>query len=152
MYVRSGFVAAIGAVLVTGVVGCGGSHTSSTTTTVVSTVVSTVVPTSVPATGSPSSSGTQQPAAAAPVIDITIANGQVKPIGATVQAKVGQAITVNVTSDANDELHVDTDPDHKFKIVAAPNQTFRFTADRPGVVEVELDNLDRTVALIQVSP
>jgi hypothetical protein len=43
-------------------------------------------------------------------------------------------------------------PDHEFEIAAAPNQTFQFTVDVPGSVDVELHKLDKTVASIQVRP
>jgi hypothetical protein len=85
-------------------------------------------------------------------INVTIANRQVNPVNATLQAKVRQPITVHVTSDAADELHVHSVPDRKFEIAAAPNQTFQFTVDVPGSVEVELHHLDRTIATIQVRP
>jgi hypothetical protein len=87
-----------------------------------------------------------------PVIDVTIAKGQVTPTNTTVAAKVHQQITFRVTSDATDELHVHSTPDHKFPIAAAPNQTFQFSVDVPGNVEVELHHLDRTIATIQVQP
>ncbi len=93
---------------------------------------------------------TNQPPAAAVVLDVTIAKGQVTPTNATLGAKVGQPITLRVTSDATDELHVHSSPDHKFQVAAAPNQTFQFTVDVPGNVEVELHHLDRTIATIQV--
>jgi hypothetical protein len=93
---------------------------------------------------------TSQPPAAAVVLDVTIAKGQVTPTNATLGAKVGQPITLRVTSDATDELHVHSSPDHKFQVAAAPNQTFQFTVDVPGNVEVELHHLDRTIATIQV--
>ena len=86
------------------------------------------------------------------VVDVTIANGQVTPVNATLQAKVGQPITFRVSSDAADELHVHSVPDHEFKVAAAPNQTFQFSVDVPGNVDVELHHLDRTVATVQVRP
>jgi heme/copper-type cytochrome/quinol oxidase subunit 2 len=85
-------------------------------------------------------------------VNVTIANGQVTPTNATLSAKVKQQITFHVTSDATDELHVHSVPDHKFAIAAAPNQTFQFSVDVPGNVEVELHHLDRTIATIQVQP
>jgi plastocyanin len=85
-------------------------------------------------------------------VNVTIANRQVNPANATLQAKVGQPITFHITSDAADELHVHSVPDHKFEIAAAPNQTFQFTVDVPGNVDVELHHLDRTIATIQVRP
>lgn len=86
------------------------------------------------------------------VVDVTIAHGQVTPANATLQAKVGQPITFRVTSDAADELHVHSVPDHKFEVAAAPNQKFQFSIDVPGSVDVELHHLDRTIATIQVRP
>lgn len=85
-------------------------------------------------------------------VDITIAHGQVTPANATLQATVHQPITLHVTSDATDELHVHSVPDHKFEVAAAANQTFQFSVDVPGSVEVELHHLDRTVATIHVNP
>ncbi|WP_428340045.1 hypothetical protein [Mycobacterium sp.] len=85
-------------------------------------------------------------------VDITIAHGQVTPANATLQAGVRQPITLHVTSDVPDELHVHSVPDHKFEVAAAVNQTFQFSVDVPGSVDVELHHLDRTVATIHVNP
>ena len=93
-----------------------------------------------------------QPSGAGLVVDITIAKGQVTPSNATLQAKVSQPITLRVSSDAVDELHVHSVPDHKFQVAAAANQTFQFSVDIPGNVDVELHHLDRTIATIQVRP
>jgi hypothetical protein len=97
--------------------------------------------------------GASKNAGAAPLtIDVTIAHGQVTPANATLQAAVKQPITLHVTSDAPDELHVHSVPDHKFEVAAAANQTFQFSVDVPGSVDVELHHLDRTVATIHVNP
>ena len=93
-----------------------------------------------------------QPSGAGLVVNVTIAKGQVTPSNATLQAKVSQPITLHVTSDAVDELHVHSVPDHKFPVAVAANQTFQFTVDVPGNVDVELHHLDRTIATIQVRP
>jgi plastocyanin len=98
------------------------------------------------------SNATNSPAPGNLTVNVTIANRQVNPANATLQAKVGQPIIFHVTSDAADELHVHSVPDHKFEIAAAPNQTFQFTVDVPGNVDVELHHLDRTIATIQVRP
>jgi long-subunit fatty acid transport protein len=95
---------------------------------------------------------TSQPSGAGLVVDITIAKGQVTPSNATLQATVKEPITLRVTSDAADELHVHSVPDHKFQVAAAVNQSFQFSVDVPGNVDVELHHLDRTVATIQVRP
>ena len=85
-------------------------------------------------------------------VDIIIAHGQVTPANATLQATVREPITLHVTSDVTDELHVHSVPDHKFEVAAAGNQTFQFSVDVPGSVDVELHHLDRTVATIHVNP
>ena len=122
MALRHTLVAAWVVVLACGPVGCGGSGSQS-----------------------------QSPPAALD-ISVTIAKGQVTPTNATLQARVHQPITLKVTSDATDELHVHSVPDHKFEVAPAPNQTFQFSVDVPGNVEVELHHLDRTIATIQVQP
>jgi hypothetical protein len=104
------------------------------------------------ACGGGSQNSQSQPPAAGLSVDITIAKGQVTPTNAALQAKVNQPITLRVTSDATDELHVHSTPDHKFQVAAAPNQTFQFSVGVPGNVEVELHHLDRTIATIQVQP
>ena len=123
MLMRGVAAAAAVAALGCGLVGCGGSQNAQ-----------------------------NQPQAAPLVVDVTIAKGQVTPANAALQAKVHQPITLRVTSDAADELHVHSTPDHKFQVAAAPNQTFQFSVDVPGNVEVELHHLDRTIATIQVQP
>ncbi|HZQ30227.1 MAG TPA: hypothetical protein VFB19_00650 [Mycobacterium sp.] len=108
-------------------VGCGGSKSNQQTST----------------SASPASGGL--------TIDITIKGGQVTPSNATFQAKVDEPVTFKVSSDAEDELHVHSVPDHEFEVKAQANQTFpSFTIKVPGQVEVELHKLDRTVATIQV--
>lgn len=92
------------------------------------------------------------PTTPAPELNITIAGGQITPTNATLQAAVKQQITLHVTSDATDELHVHSVPDHKFEVAAAPHQTFQFSVDVPGSVEVESHHLHKTIATIQVRP
>jgi hypothetical protein len=98
------------------------------------------------------SSEPAQSSGAGLVVDITIAGGQVTPANATFAAKVSEPITLRVTSDAVDELHVHSVPDHKFEVAVAAGQTFTFSVDVPGNVDIELHHLDRTVATIQVRP
>lgn len=101
-------------------------------------------------TSGPSSSPPLQQSSSPVAFDITISGGNVNPTNAEIKAKVGQPIRLHVNSDAVDELHVHSVPDHTFRVEAKPNQIFQFTVDVPGQVEVELHTLDRTVATIQV--
>lgn len=84
------------------------------------------------------------------VIDVTVAGGNVSPTNQQVQAKVKQPIIVRVNSDAADQLHVHSNPEHTFDIKPENGQAFQFTVDVPGKVDVELHHLDKTVATITV--
>ncbi|RAV18435.1 hypothetical protein DQP55_01975 [Mycolicibacterium sp. GF69] len=83
-------------------------------------------------------------------IDITIEGGEVTPTNAQVQAKVNEPIVLRVNSDAADELHVHAVPDHTFDVAPKPGQQFQFTVEVPGNVEIELHELNRVVATVQV--
>lgn len=83
-------------------------------------------------------------------IAITIADGEVTPNGERVQVKVGEPITLEITSDTDEELHVHSSPEHEFEI--GPGSTKEtFTIDRPGIVEVEMHHLGVTVLQLEVS-
>ena len=86
------------------------------------------------------------------VLDITIADGTVNPANAELSARINEPITLNVTSDADDELHVHAVPEHEFEVKPGAAQRFEFTVDVPGRVEIELHHLNRTVAVLQVRP
>nr|WP_253867746.1 hypothetical protein [Mycobacterium sp. GA-1285] len=83
-------------------------------------------------------------------IDITIEGGKVDPTNAQVRGKVGEPIVLRVNSDAADALHVHSVPEHTFKVAPKPGQQFQFTVDVPGNVEIELHELNRVVATVQV--
>lgn len=86
------------------------------------------------------------------VLNIRISDGKVTPTNAHWAAKIGEPITLKVDSDVADEIHVHSVPDHSFEVKAEPGQTFQFTVDVPGNVEIELHRLDRTVGTLQVRP
>jgi hypothetical protein len=101
--------------------------------------------------GGCAASETTQPTAPL-TVDITILRGNVTPTNEALKATVGQQIVFRVNSDAADELHVHSVPDHTFTVEQRAGQTFQFSTDVPGRVDVELHHLDRTVATIQVEP
>jgi hypothetical protein len=84
------------------------------------------------------------------VLDVTIKGGTVTPTNEQLQATVKQPIVIRVDSDAADELHVHSTPEHSFPIAVGPGQSFQFTVDMPGRVDVELHALNKTVATIAV--
>ncbi|AKS31315.1 hypothetical protein [Mycolicibacterium goodii] len=101
-------------------------------------------------TVSPSDMTDQQQAPSRLVIDVTIKGGEVTPTNEQVQGKVGDPIVVRVNSDAADELHVHSNPEHNFPIEARNGQQFQFTVDVPGTVDIELHQLNRVIASVQV--
>jgi sporulation-control protein spo0M len=128
---------AVGAVALL-VAGCGGGQSSEKTDTS-------------PGTGSAAPGMTdQQSPPERVVIDVTIAGGNVTPTNQQVQAKVKEPIIVRVNSDAADQLHVHSNPEHTFDIKPENGQAFQFTVDVPGKVDVELHHLDKTVATLTV--
>jgi len=84
------------------------------------------------------------------VVDVTIKDGKVTPTNEQLQAKVGDPIVVRVDSDAADQLHVHSNPEHTFTVEPKSGQSFQFTVTVPGKVDVELHELNRTIASIAV--
>jgi len=84
------------------------------------------------------------------VFRVVIKDGTVTPTNDQFEAAVGQPIIFQIDSDVADELHVHSNPEHSFPIEAKPNQMFQFTVDVPGKVDVELHELNKTVATITV--
>lgn len=83
-------------------------------------------------------------------IDISIEGGNVTPTNARLQGRVGEPIVLRVNSDAADELHVHSVPEHTFRVEPKAGQMFQFTVDVPGNVEIELHDLKRVIAGVQV--
>lgn len=97
------------------------------------------------------SAGAEQPSPTDRLtIDISIEGGNVTPTNARLQGKVGEPIVLRVNSDAADELHVHSVPEHTFKVEPKSGQMFQFTVDVPGNVEIELHDLNRVIAGVQV--
>lgn len=125
-------------------VGCGASPPSPPT---VSTSTNVALP---PSSAAPSPSS---PAAVdATVVEIAIAGGVVTPTNGQVQGSVGKPIVLKVNSDVADQLHVHSSPENTFDVEPRPGQSFEFTVNVPGQVDVELHDLNRTVVTIQVRP
>lgn len=109
-------------------------------------------------TATPSGSATVDPSAmteaqAPPqqlVIDVAIKGGTVTPTNEQLQAEVNEPIVVRVDSDATDELHVHSTPEHSFDVGVGPAQSFQFTVTVPGRVDIELHEAHTTIATIQV--
>ena len=124
-----------------------GESVDSTTTT------PTAETTSTAAAGAPTSAA---PAAGgdAPgdgVIELTITGGNVEGGARREPVKQGAQVTIRVTSDAADELHVHT-YDLKLDLVPGQSADLTFLARIPGVFEVELEERRTKVLELEVRP
>jgi hypothetical protein len=103
-----------------------------------------------PSTVSPSDMSNEQAPPNRLDIDVDIKGGNVTPTNQELKAGLNEQIIIRVNSDAADELHVHSTPDHKFNVEAKPMQIFQFTVGVPGKVDVELHKLNKTIATITV--
>ncbi|OZE36391.1 hypothetical protein CH278_05690 [Rhodococcus sp. 05-2254-5] len=85
-------------------------------------------------------------------MNASIVGDTVEPTNQRLDASVGQTISMSITSDVTDELHVHSVPEHTFEIEPGKDQLFTFTVDVPGQVDIELHHSDRTVATLVVRP
>lgn len=101
---------------------------------------------------SPSEASSSEASEPGLVLDVAIDAGTVSPVNERFDAVVGEPVTLRVDSDAEDELHVHSVPEHSFDVTAASGQIFEFTVDVPGTVAIELHHSGKTVANLVVRP
>jgi plastocyanin len=85
------------------------------------------------------------------MVKITEADGAISADSDLVEASTGQKIMFMVTTDVPDEIHVHSVPEHEFEVKPGPTQSFTFSVDTPGTVEVESHGLEKTILKLQVS-
>lgn len=107
-------------------------------------------------TGTVSSSPNPSESAAAEssdgvAVDIAVKNGKVTPRGDRVEVKIGQQVTLRVTSDAHDTIHVHSQPEQEFEIGKGKVEK-SFTIDTPGQIAVEAHHLGVTIVQLVVRP
>jgi hypothetical protein len=101
-------------------------------------------------TASASAAPGSAPAPAAPtvrMISVTVRGGKASGETGRVTVPLGTPLIVSVRSDAADEIHVHG-YDRKAKVPAGATASVAFTANVPGVFEVELE--DSKLALLQL--
>ena len=104
------------------------------------------------ASSSTSDSPTPAVGPAALVVDITIAGGKVTPNGQKVPVKVGQQVTLRVTSDEDDEIHAHTGGDgYELEVPAGKPTTGSFTLTSAGSFEVESHHLEKIIVILNAS-
>lgn len=113
-----------------------------------------------PGPAAPSSSAAPVPGTAAPVpetgaaaertLRFRYADGQVSGDTGRVSVALGTTVTVLVRSDVADEIHLHG-YDRTVAVPAGGSATLRFTADIPGVFELELHDAGVALASLEVS-
>ena len=89
--------------------------------------------------------------ATAVTIDITIKDGQVQPNGEKINVTKGQTVVLNVTSDADDEIHAHTSGDgHELEVRAGKPAKGQLVAADTGSYEVESHHLEKIIAILVV--
>jgi hypothetical protein len=99
---------------------------------------------------SSSTASASSSATSGPFIDVTVHGNKITPNGDRIDAKVGQPVTLRVTSDRAGELHVHSTPEQELAYKAGTT-TLKVTVDKPGIVDVEDHVADVVVVQLQVS-
>ena len=83
-------------------------------------------------------------------ISLTVSGGKVTGPTGRVKVALGTRLRITVTSDVADELHVHV-YDLKQEISANTSGSIEFVADKPGVIEVELERAKLTLTHLEIS-
>ncbi|MCR4513843.1 hypothetical protein [Aeromicrobium sp. 50.2.37] len=86
------------------------------------------------------------------VVDVTLTADGPEPQGERVEVKVGEPITLNVTAEVADEVHVHSDPEVSIDVEAGDETSRTFTIDRPGQVAVESHATHAVIVQLVVRP
>ena len=85
-------------------------------------------------------------------VTIAVKDGKVTPQGKRVDVKAGEPVTLRISSDADEEIHVHSDPEHEYEVGPGDQVDKTFTIDTPGQVAVEAHHLDVTIVQLVVKP
>jgi len=102
-----------------------------------------------PTVGSDSGGSTTVAAGSATVLAVTVRGGSVVDGAARQRATVNQPVTVRVTSDAADEVHVHG-YNKTFEVAAGKTGETTFVANIPGVFEVEFEKSGKLLFTLEV--
>jgi len=128
---RIGVIIAVACVAGLVIGGCGGSSTPTGSTGAAQTTAATAATT---------------PTSATTAIAVAYEGGTITG-GGRKQVKAGDTVVITVTSDVADEVHVHG-YDKKVDVVPGTPATITFTADIPGIFDVELES--RSLKLIDL--
>jgi hypothetical protein len=111
-----------------------------------------------PSAPSPSSASSSSPspnspspsAAAGTTIQVVIKGDKATPNGDRVKVRLGQPVTLDIRADAPGEIHVHSTPEQEIEYPEG-SSTKRLTITKPGIVDVEVHELDQVIVQLQVS-
>ena len=139
---RNTWVAGLAAVVI-GLTGCASQEEPGADTT------GSDTPSASPTESPTGSAAPTTQALAGTTVEITITGNDVSPNGKTVNAVVGEPVTLAITADAAGELHVHSTPDQEVAF-GKGTSTHELTFDKPGVVEVEDHHSGRVIVRLEV--
>lgn len=144
MRVRSTFTAALVLVLAGALAGCGSDDTSADTPS------ATESDHSEHSDGATDESDTADAPDAANVVSVTVDGDTITPEPGKVPIAVGEDVTIKVTSDVAEEVHVHG-YDKMMDLEPGVENKVTFTADIPGLFEVELEDSGTLLLELEVS-
>lgn len=97
-----------------------------------------------------SAAGASSSATSGPTISVTIAGDKVTPQGRRLKVKVGQTVSLEVTSDRAGELHVHSTPEQHLDYTQGTTKLM-VSIDKPGIVDIEDHVADVVIAQLEVS-
>ena len=101
-------------------------------------------------TGAPGGSGSSGASSGQPqLITVAYAGGVISPPESKVPVTLGSKVQIKVTSDVAEIVHNHFNNQEQ-DVAAGGTVTFDFTADKPGVYEVELHKSDKLLLELQV--
>ena len=95
-------------------------------------------------------SGPATEMAADVTIAVTIADGRVTPNAESIRVELGQTVLITAVSDTADSIHVHG-YDHTLTVGPGEPAEIKFTADQPGVFEVETHETHKLAVKLIVS-
>ncbi len=100
--------------------------------------------------GTPSTSATPDPEGV--TVEVRLTPDGPQPRGGRVEVKVGEPVTLVVTAEVADEVHVHSDPEVSIDVQPGDSVSRTFTLDRPGQVAVESHETHATIVQLVVRP
>jgi hypothetical protein len=100
--------------------------------------------------GAPADEHAGHSAGTGATVDVTIKDGKAEPSGKVVEVGKGEQVTLNITSDIDDEIHVHSTPDHSFPVTAGQQLQETFSFGAPGTYEMESHRLEKLIVKFEV--